>query len=204
MTTTPRIAELTPDELREAVADRYGEVATQPTGTFNFPVGRSFAESVGYPSDALDTLPSAAVASFAGVTYLPKWTGLSLEDVVIDLGSGAGLDTLIAAQTVGADGRVHAVDFSDEMVRLAGSNAHAAGLGNIEVHRAPVEDLPMSDGMADAVIANGVLNLAPEKERAVAEVYRVLKPGGRYVGAEIVLGQELSGTERGSLDDWFR
>jgi SAM-dependent methyltransferase len=204
MNTTPRIADLTPHELRAAVADRYGEVATQATGTFNFPVGRCFAEDLGYPADVLDTLPSSAVASFAGVTWLPRWTALPRGNVVVELGSGAGLDALIAAQTVGVNGRVHAIDISDDMVRLARSNAEAAGLCTIQAHQTPVDKMPIDDEIADAVIANGVLNLAPEKERVVAEAFRVLKPGGRYVGAEIVLGQELSDTERDSLDDWYR
>lgn len=202
--TTRRLSDISPDTLRAAVAERYGAVATDPTGAFNFPVGRAFAEAIGYPSALLDTVPADAVASFAGVTYLARWTNLAEGETVVDLGAGAGLDSLIAARRVEPTGAVHAVDVSDEMVRLARANAKLAGADNVQVYQSPVEELPLSDGIADVVIANGVLNLVPEKERAVAELYRTLKLGGRYVGAEIVLVHELDDAERSSLDDWFR
>lgn len=204
MTPPPRLTDVTPEGIRSAVADRYGDVATHPAGRFTFPVGRDFAEAIGYPPDELDAVPPPAVASFAGVTHLARWTDVARGEIVVDLGAGAGLDTLIAARRVGAEGTVHAVDLSDKMVRLARANAEAAGLRNVQVHQAPVEDVPLSNALADVVIANGVLNLAPEKEQAVAEAYRMLKPGGRYVGAEIVLAQALSDAERSSLEDWFR
>ncbi|MEA2594390.1 MAG: arsenite methyltransferase [Thermomicrobiales bacterium] len=197
------IQNLAPDELRRAVAERYGQVARQPTGAFNFPVGRAFAGAIGYPPHLLDALPTAA-ASFAGVAYLPAWTALAPGETVVDLGCGAGLDTLIVAQTVGPGGRVHAVDVSAEMVELAQANARAAGLENVVAHHAPVEALPLPDAAADVAIANGVFNLAPEKERAAGEVFRVLKPGGRLVGAEIVLTEDVPRAARATLDDWFR
>lgn len=205
MTDVTLVQGLTPSELRQAVADRYGKVATAPTGDFNFPVGRGFATSVGYPTDLLDTLlPSAAIASFAGVDYLPFWTGLVGGEVAVDLGCGAGLDTLIAATIVGSRGHVDAIDVSPEMVELARANVRAAGLANVAVHLAPVEELPLPTASADVATANGVFNLAPEKERAVAEVFRVLRPGGRLVGAEIVLTEDIPRADRASLDDWFR
>lgn len=204
MTAATLVEGLTPGELRQAVADRYGRVATAPTGDFNFPVGREFAASIGYPSDFLDALPFAAVASFAGVAYLPEWTGLVGGEAVVDLGCGAGLDTLAAAKTVGARGHVDAIDVSPEMVDLARANTRAAGLANVEVHLAPIEELPLPTASADVATANGVFNLAPEKERAAAEVFRVLRPGGRLIGAEIVLTEDVPRAERASLDDWFR
>ena len=204
MSQTDQIADLTADQLRLAVARRYGEVASRPGPGFGFPVGRAFAEAVGYPPETLDALPAAAGASFTGVTYLPRWTALQPGEVVVDLGCGAGVDTLIAARTVGPGGRVHAVDFAEEMVELTRANAREAGLANVEVYRAPVEALPLPDGVADVVTVNGVFNLVPEKERAVAEAYRVLKPGGRLVAAEIVLDKDVPQTERSTLDDWFR
>lgn len=198
------IAEMSADELRRAVAARYGQVATAPDAPVNFPVGRAFAEAIGYPASVLDPLPVTAAASFAGVTHLPAWTALEPGDVVVDLGCGAGLDTLIAAETVGPAGHVHAVDLSEAMVALTRSHAQTTGLTNVDIYEAPVEALPLPDGLADVVIANGIFNLSPEKERAMAETARVLKPGGRLVAAEIVLASDVPDAERGTLDDWFR
>ena len=198
------VAGLTADGVRQAVADRYGRVALEPTAGGGFPVGRGFAEAVGYPRHLLDSLPSAATASFTGVSYLPAWTALEPGEVVVDLGCGAGVDALIAARTVGPAGRVLAVDLAPPMVELTRANARAAGLANVDARQGAVEALPLPDAVADVATANGVFNLAPEKERAVAEAWRVLKPGGRLVAAEIVLAEEVPASERGTLDDWFR
>ena len=198
------IAGLSAGALRQAVATRYGQVALDPAQGFGFPVGRAFAEAVGYPRDLLDPLPPAATASFTGVTYLPAWAGLDPGQVVVDLGCGAGVDALIAAGAVAPNGSVHAVDLAPPMVELARANARALALSNVVVHQGAVEALPLGDAVADVVTANGVFNLAPEKERAAAEAWRVLKPGGRLVAAEIVLSRDLPASERSTLDDWFR
>jgi SAM-dependent methyltransferase len=198
------LAGFTADELRAAVADRYDRVALDARASFPSPVGRAFAESVGYPPSALDAAPAAAGAAFTGLAYVPGWAGLSPGEVAVDLGCGGGLDTVLAARAVGPTGRVHAVDVSPEMAALAGANVRAGGLANVAVHRAPVEALPLPDATADAATANGVFNLAPERERAVAEAFRVLKPGGRLVAAEIVLGEDVPHGERDTLDAWFR
>ena len=204
MTGTIPVADLTADGLRRAVARRYGEVARSPAAGFAFPVGRAYAEALGYPPAALDALPVAAGAAFTGVTYLPAWADLRPGEVVVDLGCGAGVDALLAARAVGPTGRVHALDLSPAMAERALANVREAGLANVEVRRAAVEALPLPDGIADVVTANGVFNLAPEKERAVAEAVRVLKPGGRLIAAEIVLSRDVPRAERGTLDDWFR
>jgi SAM-dependent methyltransferase len=198
------VARVTTAELRQAVATRYGQVAVRPTAGFGFPVGRAYAEAVGYPPVSLDTLPPAASAAFTGVTCLPAWTALQPGEVVVDLGSGAGLDALLAARTVGPGGRVLAVDLSPEMARLARVNARDAGFATVDVVSASVEALPLAAGLADVVTANGVFNLAPDKERAIAEAVRVLKRGGRLVAAELVLSRDVPAAERNTLDDWFR
>lgn len=204
MNSEARIEEMSPEGLRAAVAERFGHVATQPDARFNFPVGRAFAEAVGYPANLLDALPAAASASFTGVTALPRWTDLRAGEVVLDLGCGAGLDSLIAAQAVGPEGRVQGIDLSREMIELARRNAEDAGVANVSFRCAAVEDLPQATDSVDVAIANGVFNLAPEKERAAAEVARVLRPGGRLIAAEIVLSSDIPRSERATLDDWFR
>jgi arsenite methyltransferase len=198
------ISTLSPDDIRNAVADRYGQVAAQPDGPFNFPVGRAFAVAIGYPAGLLTTLPAAAVDSFAGVTYAHDRTALQPGETVLDLGCGGGMDALIAARVVGPAGRVLAVDYSAPMVALARDNARAAGVANLRVEHAAIEELPFATASVDVVQANGVFNLSPEKERALAETWRVLRPGGRLMAAEIVLQHTIDDSERATLDDWFR
>jgi len=195
---------LPPSELRQAVAQRYGQVASDPEATSLFPVGRAFAEAVGYPAAQLDALPSAAVKSFTGVTYLLPWCELSPGETVVDLGCGAGVDAILAAGQVGPSGHVHGIDLAPEMVALARDNVGEAGLATVEIHQAAVEALPLNGEMADVVTANGVFNLTPSKDVALAEAFRALKPGGRLIAAEIVLTEILPEAERNTLDDWFR
>lgn len=204
MTASPPLSTLSPAEIRTAVADRYGQVATDPDGSFNFPVGRDFALAIGYPPETLARVPEEAVRSFAGVTYYHGRTTLRAGQAVLDLGCGAGLDAILAAQAVGPTGQVTAVDYSAEMVTLARRNAHAAGVTNVRVEQATIEALPVSDATIDVVQANGVFNLSPEKEQAVREVWRVLRPGGWLVAAEIMLNQEVGDRDRSTLQDWFR
>jgi SAM-dependent methyltransferase len=204
MSASTPIDNLSPADIRGAVAERYGQVAAQPGESFNFPVGRAFAEAIGYPAELLATLPAPAVAAFAGVTYAHDYAALQPGETVLDLGCGAGMDAIVAARAVGPAGRVLAVDYSAPMVALARDNARAAGVTNLRVERAAIEELPFAAESVDVVQANGVFNLSPEKRRAVAEVWRVLRPGGRLIAAEIALAQALDDSERATLDDWFR
>ena len=192
------------EALRDAVDARYGPVVLDPTREAPFPVGRTYAEAVGYPPAVLDTLPPSAVATFTGVTYLPGWIPFRAGQHVVDLGCGASVDTLIAATQVGPGGRVTAIDLAPEMVQVARQNAHAAGLTTIDVRQAAVESLPLPSASTDTVMANGVFNLAAETERALSEAFRVLRPGGVLIAAEIILTQDVPRDERNTLDDWFR
>ncbi len=187
-----RINELTAEELRLAVARKYGEVALSPKGPHPFPVGRAFAESLGYSPDILDSLPVAAVAAFAGISNPLAHANLQRGEIVLDLGCGAGMDTILAARQIGPDGHIHGLDLSTEMLESAAANAGEAGLENITFHHAPAEHVPLEDESVDVILINGIFNLCPVKEEVVRETYRVLRPGGRLLVSEIVI-QEPDG-----------
>jgi arsenite methyltransferase len=196
---------ITPDELHDAVRDRYSAVADAPTGAHGFPVGRAFAEAVGYPATLLATMPSDAADAFAGVACPVPYAALQPGEAVLDLGCGAGLDSLYAAQQVGPSGRVIGIDFAPAMVARAHTSTTAAGLATIIDSR--VSDgtaLPLATASIDAVLVNGIFNLNPAKDAVLAEVARVLKPSGRLVAAEIILTAPLPPGEGDRLDDWFR
>ncbi len=203
-TQTLRGTSWTAGEVRAAVATMYGKVATNPSGTFRFPVGPDLARKLGYPEDLLESLPPGATESFTGVAYPVLDANLSPGEVVLDLGSGAGLDSLIAARQVGPSGRVMGVDLSEAMVAKARANAAAVGLSTVEFRQSYAEALPAGAGAFDAVIVNGLLNLAPEKPVVVREIFRVLRSGGRALVAEIVTDGTPPPVTLNSLEDWFR
>lgn len=178
---------LNTDALRQAVARQYGQVANRPDGDFPFPVGRAFAERLGYDPEILATLPVSAVDAFTGISNPLALAGLQAGETVLDLGCGAGVDTLLIARQVGPAGRVIGVDLAPEMVDRARRNIIAEGLSQIDIHLAPAEKLPLADNRVEAVIVNGIFNLCASKEAVAAEIWRVLKPGGRLLVSEIVL-----------------
>jgi SAM-dependent methyltransferase len=190
--------------IRDRVRRAYSAVATRPAGEHPFPVGRAFAESVGYPADRLRSLPAAAVDAFAGVSCVPAFAELHRGDRVLDLGCGAGLDSLLAAREVGPDGSVTAIDFSRAMLDRAGSAVREAGVTNIDFVAADAGDLPLPGASFDAVMANGIFNLNPDREGIFGELARVLHPGGWVFAAELVLTGPLPPETRASEVEWFR
>lgn len=211
------INEMNPDELRSAVAEQYGRVVLQPGARHPFPVGYAFAQSLGYSTDLLNSLPRPAVDAFAGISYPLAYANLLPGEKVLDLGCGAGMDTILCARQVGPEGQVHSLDLSAAMLESARANTAAAGLTNVIFHLAPAEAIPVGDGQLDVVIVNGIFNLCPTKEEVMKEIYRTLRPGGRLFASEIVLADaddenwvgatcdlgsgRLSGL---SLENWFQ
>lgn len=177
--------------LKDEILRMYQEIADDPAAVFHFHHGRAAAELFRYDAASLDAAPEGAVASFAGVGNPHLRADLRPGEVVLDLGSGAGLDAAIAARAVGPEGRVIGVDLNPTMCRKARENLEGVG-ATLECHEAPMEQLPISDGEVDVVISNGVLNLSFRKRRVVEEMHRVLRPGGRISITDIVSAKQLS------------
>jgi len=190
-------------ELRDKVCEAYSAAANSPADKHPFPVGRDFAESLGYSAALLDTLPSCAVEAFTGVSSVSLFAEIPEGAIVLDLGCGAGLDSLIAARRVGPSGKVIGIDFSDTMLERARKAAHVAGVLNATFERADAENLPFDDASIDIALVNGIFNLNPARESIFGELARVLKLGGVAYSAELVLASQLPPNIRQSESDWF-
>ncbi|GEL20246.1 hypothetical protein PA7_40830 [Pseudonocardia asaccharolytica DSM 44247 = NBRC 16224] len=188
------------DVLRAQVREKYRAVATEPDGTYHFHTGRGLAARLGY-ADA-EALPDAAVESFAGVGNPLALRPLQLGERVVDIGSGAGFDSFIAAGQVGPDGRVVGVDMTEEMLVKARRTAEQLGLAQVEFRVGLAESLPVPDGWANVVISNGVFNLCPDKAAVFAEVHRVLRPGGWLQFADIANGRPVPVEAMRNIDLW--
>jgi arsenite methyltransferase len=201
MTTIHALA-VDPAALRASVRDKYRHVATDPTGDFHFHTGRPLARLLGYEPGLVDHLPDRAIESFAGVANPFSLYPLGQHDRVVDIGSGGGFDSFVAAQLVGPGGQVVGVDMTDEMLRKARGTAALLGLGNVEFREGIAEELPVDDGWADVVIANGVLNLVADKHGVFAEIARILRAGGRLQFADIAVGQPVPEDAACDIDLW--
>jgi ubiquinone/menaquinone biosynthesis C-methylase UbiE len=177
--------------------------ANAPDRKHPFPVGADFARELGYPDQALMSLPNEAVEAFAGVSNVSIQALLCDGLKVIDLGCGAGLDSLIAAQRVGRTGRVVGVDFSAEMLDRASRSSKLLGLARLTFVRASAEQLPFPDACFDGAMVNGIFNLNPFRAQIFRELGRVVRPGGRVSGAELVLNATLPDELRSGSANWF-
>jgi SAM-dependent methyltransferase len=191
-----------PDALREQVRDKYREVAVDPQRTFHFHTGRPLAARLGYDAESVRALPDRAVESFAGVGNPFSLRRLEPGERVVDVGSGAGFDTFIAAGQVGPAGRVVGVDMTAEMLDKSRATADALGFAHVEFRDGLAETLPVDDGWADAVISNGVINLCADKRAVFDEIRRVLRPGGWLQFADIANGRPVPPEALRDIDLW--
>lgn len=191
-----------PGILREEVRRKYREVARDPGGEHHFHTGRPLAALLGYPQEVVDGLPDTAVESFAGVANPFALRRLEAGERVVDVGSGAGFDTFVAAEQVGSQGSVVGVDMTGEMLARARHNAELLELVNVEFREGLAERLPVPDGWADAVISNGVFNLCADKRTVFAEASRVLAAGGWLQLGDIANGTPVPEEAIREIDLW--
>jgi arsenite methyltransferase len=188
--------------LRDEVRGKYRDVALQPGRAFDFCTGRPLAERLGYPRAVVDALPGQAVESFAGVGNPFALRPLQPGEHVLDVGCGAGFDSFVAAGQVGPAGHVTGIDMTPQMVAKAQATAAAMGLRHVEFREGLAEALPAGNGWADVVIANGAINLCPDKRTVFAEIHRVLRPGGALQFADIANGSPVTSEALRDIDLW--
>jgi arsenite methyltransferase len=200
-------AELTSQDKQQIEANiraKYGRVAVTPEGQFRYPIGRAGLEALGYDPEILKTLPELVAASYCGVGNPFSLGPIRKGEAVLDFGCGAGVDTIIAARLTGPSGAVNGIDLVPEMLAKSRENACLAGVDNVTFQESSGEQLPFLDGMFDVAISNGVFNLVVDKVKALGEVYRVLKPGGRFLLADQVLAGELFQDTKTLVEKWAR
>ena len=191
------------DKLRSEVRLTYTQVAEDPAGDYHFHRGAEYAaKHLGYDLAVLKVLPLAATEVFCGMGNPFRMGALENGARVMDMGSGGGMDCLLAAKQVGPNGTVIGIDMTDAMLERSGGAARTAGLVNVRFEKADMTRLPLADNSVDVVISNGVINLAPDKEAVFAELFRVVKPGGRLQFADIIMKSDLSEDARNNIDLW--
>jgi SAM-dependent methyltransferase len=201
-TGTVRKANVDRELLRQQISAKYTDVALEPRKGFHFHTGRPLAKMLGYADADIDLVPAGTVDSFAGTGNPFSMGRLAVGEVVLDIGCGAGFDTLQAARQVGPAGRVIGVDMTEAMREKTLAGAQALGLANVEVRAGFMEELPVDDASIDVVISNGVINLTPDKVGVMREIYRVLKPGGRFQIGDIIVHKEVPQDAKDDIDLW--
>lgn len=190
------------ETLRHEIRKEYAEVASNPNKGFHFHTGRNLAKMLGYDDAWLKAIPQSAVESFAGTGNPFSLGEIKPGEQVVDVGSGAGFDSLIAARLVGTTGHVIGVDMTPEMLKKAQNSAKEAGLSNVEFCKGYAESLPVPDRWADVVISNGVVNLCPDKLAVFREMNRVLKPGGRIQTGDILVQKAVPDSAKDDIELW--
>ena len=188
--------------LRSEIQRTYAAVSNEPDHTFMFPTGRGWAHDLGYPADLLARVPETSCESFAGVANPFSLGALRPDDDVLDIGCGAGMDTLVAAQMVGAGGTVTGIDMTPAMVAKARRSVAETGLANVTIVEGSAEELPFESASFDVVISNGVIDLIPDKDAVFSEIARVLRPGGRIQLADVTIQRPVSEEGKRNIDLW--
>jgi len=190
------------DQLRDNVKSKYSDVATNPEEGFHFHTGRPLAAMLSYTAGDLEGLPESTIESFAGTGNPFNWGRMNAGEAVVDVGSGAGFDSLQAARQVGPGGSVIGIDMTQAMLDKASAGANEMGLANAQFRLGYAESLPVDDASADVVISNGVINLTPDKMTPLKEIFRVLKPGGRIQIGDIIVHIEVPQEAKDDIDLW--
>jgi SAM-dependent methyltransferase len=190
------------DLLKQEIKRTYTRVSEKPDDEFIFQTGRAWAADLGYPHELLANVPESATESFAGVANPFALGRLQRGERVLDLGSGAGTDSLVAAQMVGSSGTVTGIDMTPSMLEKARASAEAMGAANVEFVLGEAESLPFESESFDVVISNGVIDLLPDKDRVFEEIRRVLAPGGRIQVADVTIQRPVSEEGRRNIDLW--
>jgi SAM-dependent methyltransferase len=200
----PLLSQEDKQKIETGLREKYAKVAASPQGLFKYPTGRAGLEALMYDPEILKSLPESVLDSFCGVGNPFSLGPVDRGETVLDIGSGGGLDSLVAARMVGAEGKVVGLDLSPEMVARAYENLKQTDLTNVVFQEFSGEELPFPDGSFDVVVSNGVFNLIPGKSRMLKETCRVLKPNGRMLIADQVLNGTLTKSPQERIESWFR
>jgi SAM-dependent methyltransferase len=192
------------EQIAEGIRDKYSKVAVSPQGQFKYPTGRTGLEALKYEADLIDKLPDEVAASYCGVGNPFSLGVIRKGDAVLDIGCGAGVDTILAAMMTGPEGKAVGVDIVPEMLQRAEANLRKLDLKNVTFQSATGERLPFPDNHFDAVISNGVINLIPDKDATMRDIFRVLKAGGSMMIADQVMVGGALKSLKDRLTSWFQ